>query len=355
MRPVNMHLGGVPGTWWSIHADIPSRHRLKITLNLPQIEPRPPVPPRIYKRLLTHLDKVLPVPKARVSGTPRSKTLPSSPARALPSRGTPTSDVSLAQFRTPRKAGAFAAGRPLATPKSTDSVVPRWLRPTVQYLCRTLHDGDGPDLARTVMAGLESIIAPYRQRTQDEWINRHLPTLLGAIYWFVSEEARLAPGEEMTAATSRTRYKTVRKDLLAALREARAEVKIPASARGKKSEPTEEQEAAFWDGWQDTIKAADLDEAITEVTKRGWLDSDWYRSIEYLKGKAGGAETQEHDPDENQVAAATTVQIAKADTMLQEKFDYLSERRRTEYRQWKADILRRIDLLERKDAMDLAA
>lgn len=205
------------------------------------------------------------------------------------------------------------------------------------------------------MAGLESIIAPYRKRTRDEWVNSHLSTLLGAIYWFVSEEARLAPGEEMTAEASRARYKTVRKELLAALRDARATVKIPATARGKKTEPTEEQEAAFWDGWQETIKAADLDEAITEVTNKGWLDSDWYRSIEYLRDKIGAGESEEVDPDENETSAAAIVQITKADTMLQDKFDYLSERRRADYRQWKADILRRIDLLERQDAMDLGA
>lgn len=159
----------------------------------------------------------------------------------------------------------------------------------------------------------------------------------------------------MTAETSRMRYKTVRKELLAALREARAEVKIPAPARGRRTEPTEEQEAAYWDGWQETIKTADLDEAITEVTNKGWLDSDWYRSIEYLRDKAGGSETNEGGLDENQANPAAIMQITKADTMLQDKSDYLSERRRAEYRQWKADILRRIDILEHRDVMDLTS
>lgn len=337
----------------SMRTDDSCCRRLKITLNLPPIEPRPPVPPRIYKRLLTHLDKVLPVPKARSSGTPKSKALASPSARALPSRGTPNKEVSLSQFRTPTGAGATADAKQLTTPKGTASILPRWIRPTVRYLCATLNREDGPDLGPTVMAGLESIIAPYRMRTRDEWVFSHLSTLLGAIYWFVSEEARLAPGEEMTAETSRARYKTVRKELLASLRDARAQVKIPAPARGRTAEPTEEQEAAFWGGWQQTIKAADLDEAITEVTNKGWLDSDWYRSIEYLRDKAGGGEVEEGGLDDNQADTTAIVQITKADTMLQEKFDYLSERRRAEYRQWKADILRRIDLLERRDVMDL--
>lgn len=225
----------------------------------------------------------------------------------------------------------------------------------MRHLCDTLYREDGPDLGPTVMAGLESIIAPYRKRTRDEWVNSHLSTLLGAIYWFVSEEARLAPGEEMTAETSRARYKIVRKELLAALRDARAQVKIPASARSRKAEPTEEEEAAFWDGWQQTIKAADLDGAITEVTNKGWLDSDWFRSIEFLRNRVEDGGIEENDLDENHTNAAALVQITKADTMLQDKFDYLSERRRAEYRQWKADMLRRIDLLESRDAMDTEA
>lgn len=326
---------------------------LKITLNLPPIEPRPPVPPRIYKRLLTHLDKVLPVSKARGLATPRSRAALSSPARPLPSRGTPTKQVSLAQFRTPSKGGpAAAAAKQATTSINTESVVPPWVRPTVRYLCATLHHHreDGPDLAPTVIAGLESIMAPYRTRTRDEWVHSNLSPLVGAIYWFVSEAARLAPGEEMTVEASRARYKTVRKELLAALRDSKSQVKIAAPAGSRRTEPTEEQETAFWDGWQGTIKAADLDKAITEVTNKGWLDSDWFRSTEYLKDK-----TEEGGLHEDQVDVAATVQITKADTMLQDKFDYLSERRRAEYRRWKADILQRIDLLERGDAMDLAA
>lgn len=203
------------------------------------------------------------------------------------------------------------------------------------------------------MAGLESIIAPYHKRVQDEWVDSHLSALVGAIYWFVSESADLAPGEEMTAETSRARYKSVRKVLLDALRAARDNVKIPVPARGRKSEVTQEQEAAFWEGWQEITKPADLDGAIMEVTNRKWLDSDWYRSIEYLRDKADGGGDEAGNPGEDDENAAATVQITKADTMLQDKFDYLNERRRADYRQWKAGILRRIELLEQKDAMEV--
>lgn len=215
---------------------------------------------------------------------------------------------------------------------------------------------DGPDLAPTVEAGLTAIIAPYRKRTQDEWVNEHLTALVGAIYWFVSESAALAPGEEMTPETSQIGYKSVRKGILGAIRGARDEVQVPTTTtRGKKAEVTEDQEAAFWDGWQEGIKIADFDQAITKVTSSGWLNSDWYRSIEFLRDKAEGDEEGDN-ADEDLTSAAATVQITRADTMLQDKFDYLSDRRRADYRKWEADILRRIELLEssqRPDAMDI--
>lgn len=228
----------------------------------------------------------------------------------------------------------------------------------MRHLCTAVSIEGAPDLAPTVEAGLDAIIAPYRKRTQDEWVNSHLTVLLGAIYWFVSQSAALAPGEEMTPETSQAGYKSARKEILGALRSARNDIDVPApTTRGKKMEVTEDQEAAFWAGWQASIKVADFDQAITEVTNRGWLNSDWYRSIEFLRDKAEG-EHQGESVDEAQADLASTVQITRADTMLQDKFDYLNDRRRAEYRIWEADILRRIDLLEsghNSDAMEIGS
>lgn len=328
-------------------------HRLKISLNLPPIEPRPPIPPRIYKRLYTVLDKVLPnssTParsRAGGLGTPGSKALGSPAARPLPSRGTPTKEASLAAFRNLSKAGTPAGLSSRSTAKKHDSALPPWIRPTVRYLCTSLGSNDGPDLAPTIIAGLDTIVAPYRRRTEDEWINTHLTALLGAIYWYVSKSASLAPGEEMTAENSKSHYKTMRKGALASLRRARDEVQVTAT-NGRKSEVSEHEELAFWQDWQDTTRATDIDEAVTEVANRGWLNSDWYRSIDFLRRKGGDENDGPEDGLEEDIATTTAaVQIRKADTMLQDKFDYLSERRRAEYRQWKAGIILRIEQLER--------
>lgn len=268
----------------------------------------------------------------------------------MPSRGTPTKDASLSQFRTPNKAGTSTPSK-LNTQTSAArlkaSVLPPWIRPTARQLFTNLAEEEGGrDLVPTVMAGLESIIAPYRKRTNDQWVNGHLTPLVGAIFWYVLDSARLAPGEEMSADKSAASYKSVRKGILGVLRSAGKEVKIPVTITKGKSSMVTEEEMKFWDGWQEGIKAADVDEAITQVMNRGWLNSDWYRSIEFLRDKAGVAEDG-NDNDEDPADTTATVQITKADTMLQDKFDYLSERRRIEYRSWKAGILRRIELLER--------
>lgn len=335
-------------------------YRLKITLNLPPIEPRPPVPPRVYKRLYSLLDKELPVtslagrPRANGSSTSRSQGLSSPASRASPSKGAPTKETSLSQFRTPGNSGTSSRLKPKSAAEQKDSQLPPWIRPTVRHICTALLKEDGPDLAPTVYAGLDAIVAPYRNRTQDEWVNAHLTALVGAIYLYVSLSAALAPGEEMTADFFRLGYKSARKEILGALRGARINIQVPTTTtRGKKAEATEDEEASFWAGWQESIKMADFDQVIQEVANREWLNSDWYRSIDFLRDQAE-RDDEDVDAGETPASTAATVQITRADTMLQDKFDYLSDRRRADYRKWEAEILRRIELLEtgqRPDAM----
>lgn len=317
------------------------------------------MPPRIYQRIYKYLDKILPAnsladrPRKNGPGTPVSKALSSPASRPMPSRGTPTKNVSLSQFRTPGKTGTPSTFTPHGAAHQKDSALPPWTRPVVRHLHASLAEEDSPNPVPTVIAGLESIITPYHRRTKDEWVNSHLTSLVAAIYWLVSESARLSPGEEMTPENSQARYKSLRKQMLAALRRARVEVEIPGTTRAKKGQVPEAEELIFWDGWQESTKAANLDEAITEVSNRGWLNSDWYRSIEFLRDKTGeGKDGADGDYGEDEMVAAAVVQITKADTMLQDKFDYLSERRRADYRQWKAGILRRIELLERSGGQD---
>ncbi|KAK7977022.1 hypothetical protein PG996_003094 [Apiospora saccharicola] len=103
--------------------------RLKTSLDLPPIQARPPVPPRIYKRLYTHLDHILPANAVAKSGRVRTPSSKLREAQGLfgstatiertHNRGTPTKESSLAQFRsktdgTPTKSTSAKKG--LVTP-----------------------------------------------------------------------------------------------------------------------------------------------------------------------------------------------------------------------------------------------
>ncbi|RAL67016.1 hypothetical protein DID88_007796 [Monilinia fructigena] len=97
--------------------------RLKTTLNLPKIEPRPPVPPRVYKKLYAYIEDSLasatPRKRARVEGNDSGNATPSrksslaqrpqkrTPGRndtpikmilPLPQRSTPSKSKSPRQF-----------------------------------------------------------------------------------------------------------------------------------------------------------------------------------------------------------------------------------------------------------------
>lgn len=224
------------------------------------------------------------------------------------------------------------------------------------YLCSALHESGGPDLAPTVIFGLESIIAPYRRRTDDEWINGHLAALLAAIYWYVSESAQLAPGEDMTADASRASLNARRKPILGALKSAREVVRPPTTRGRKTAAATEEDKAVFWDGWAESLRAADISAAVEEVAVRKWLDSDWFRSIDLLRDAGEGVEQVglSASPDDL-ISTAAAVQIRKADTMLQDRFDYLSEQRRVGYKHWKAGILRRLERGQGTNATGVAS
>ncbi|KAF4468094.1 Origin recognition complex subunit 6 [Fusarium albosuccineum] len=313
--------------------------RLKITLDLPPIEPRPPIPPRIYKRLYAHLDNILPnsasTPSRTASGrvrTPSSRfrdvgSSPASGSRPLPSRGTPTKDQSLAQFRTPSK------GEPGTPTKSTgkkqavssEHSLHPWIKPTTRFLC---EETDHTKLTPTILAGMELIVTPEGRRTEDEWVLQNVTALFAAIYFFVTMRVRaLASGE----AIDREGYVPLRKDILALLTRARKEVTV----RG-----LDEEDA--WDGWK-TLRTKEFDDAVARVNERGWLTGDWYQGIADVVKL-----TQRSQLDDFEMLDEETMpkmQVKKADTMFQDKYDLLSEAKRTDYMHWKEDMFAKIALL----------
>ncbi|KAK4451825.1 origin recognition complex, subunit 6 [Podospora aff. communis PSN243] len=328
--------------------------RLKITLNLPPITPQPPIPPRIYKRLYTHLDKILTAstPSRSTPTTSRIRT-PSTKLRtdtttgagasplAHKSRGTPSKEKSLAQFRSLGPGTPSKSRSTTTKPAPPADPFPPWVRPVIRHLCSTL----GPSrIGPVVMSGLESIVAPHGQRTEDVWTNANLTSLLGAVYMCVWRGV-VFYHKEIDA----NMYGKGQARLLQELRRARKEVEV--KAREGEDE---------WEGWQ-SVKAKDLDTAMLRMNRHGWLEMDWVAGIKDLGSLEGVGEEEEDEEEGKGEEGAGLGQVRRSDTMMQERYDYLSEKRRKEYAVWKEEILKRIRELERDtppeksdgDAMDL--
>ncbi|KAH8907278.1 hypothetical protein BR93DRAFT_945312 [Coniochaeta sp. PMI_546] len=310
--------------------------RLKISLNLPPIDPRPPVPPRIYKRLYNHLDHILPnhTPGGR---TPRVRT-PSaklreqddflgSRSKASFLRTTPAKERSLADFRSPsasQTATPSKVGRG-SSRKVVEAGLPPWVRPTLRHLCKQL---DATKIGPTVIAGMEAIVCPHGRRTKDEWVLSHMTSLLGSLYLYVWNTVSMPDGID------EARYVVARKGVVEALQEARDTIKF---------KEVDEEEA--WESWQD-IQVGDIDDATLTVNRHGWLESDWAEGIEDLISREADHAAEEARPRKgNRVPIGT---VRRTDTMLQDKYDYLSEKRRNEYAAWKKRMLKEITRLERQ-------
>lgn len=303
-------------------------------LDLPPITPRPPIPPRNYKKLYDYLERVLPntssTPKR---GTPRRRTgsraadgvdSTSLEERQLPSRGTPSKESSLARWRTPSKADAETPTKGSAR-RSTRNVsheLPPWVRPVTRFMCA---ETENTKLASTIVAGMEHTMIPAGKRAADEWVHENPTALFAAIYFYVTMRVKaLATGMEV----DEEGYVPLRKDILALLGRARAEAEIKGL-----------DEETAWAGWA-TVKPKAFDDAVGKTTERGWLDNDWYRGIaDIVKPGATGDVLMLDDED---AELAQPGQVRRADTMFQDKFDYLSEQRRSEYKAWKEATLARI-------------
>ncbi|KAJ4857608.1 origin recognition complex subunit 6 (ORC6) domain-containing protein [Trichoderma breve] len=298
--------------------------RLKIALDLPTIEPRPPIPPRVYKRLYAHLDNILPNTSASGRRTRNAGSTPSSQSRPLPSRPEPSKESSLAQFRkqtgqdaeTPTKSSRQGQ----ASVKESD-IYP-WVQPVIRHLCA----GSGhKKLAPSMLAGMESIFISGRRKTKDAWSWKNATALCAAIIFFVAMRAR---DIDLEQAIQPEIYEPTRAEIIDQLGRARQEVEV------KGVEPD-----SLWEGWTD-VSNDDFDAAASRIRDKGWLEADWYNGITDVINM--GMELDDDVADGLDEEDSLQVQQQRADTMFQEKYNYLSEGRRAEYKAWKDATLMRI-------------
>lgn len=247
--------------------------------------------------------------------------------KTLPSRATPTMEQSLAQWRTPTKAGAAGAAdtptRSLSrrVQPGTGLQLRPWVKPVIHFFCANV---DQPKLAPTLVAGMDAITVQEGKPTNDEWVNENYAALFAAVfYWTFARVMAITSGQNIVRQPTLQR----RREILSLMTNARKTVEVPATGDG---DP--------WEGWAD-LKPKDINNAVAMVEERSWL-GDWWAGIEDVIRSADWDAAEVPDPDETELVAP--IRIRRADTMFQDKYDYLSEARQAEYRAWKADILARL-------------
>lgn len=180
-------------------------------------------------------------------------------------------------------------------------------------------------LAPTAFAGMEHILLPEGRPTEDAWVIQHVPDLVAAIYFFVIMRVRsITSGAEI----DREGYVPMRKEILALLAQSSQEVTVP---------DVEESEA--WEGWRE-VKSREFDAAVAKVNENDWLSGDWYDGIVDVIDSTTKADADMSDNDQEVFEASLPTR--RADAMLQERYDFLSESKKADYAKWRETMLAKI-------------
>ncbi|KAF2085130.1 hypothetical protein K490DRAFT_68016 [Saccharata proteae CBS 121410] len=333
--------------------------RSKQSLNLPQIVPRPPIPPRLYKKVYSYLDGALAV---GIPKTPTKRTRDDDAPASTPRRGTATSSAGTPLKTTPRRT---------ATPKRNGAAVgdeeaPSWTMPTIRKVCKALEAAAAPP---HVYAGVCSVLKAQnsnntptvgsRTRTRrgttsststssDTISETQIPALAAAILFFVI--LRLT-GQETTAEEQGERL--------------------------EKAVNTLQGCEACQDQTPDEIEKA-IDHFMTLAPP--WLEMEWFQNIPAGSGLdinssnhvaeeeddgVEGSPTPRKPKSSNATTARKRAKVSDNDgssilkggvgTMMQAKLDYLSEERRQDYLDWKERILARIEQIEQGQVPEISA
>jgi origin recognition complex subunit 6 len=175
-----------------------------------------------------------------------------------------------------------------------------------------------------------------------------IPALIAAVYFFVG--TRLS-GRETTG----QEYISQRKAVLGTLTILREDEELGEKIRGKVKNGSE------WEGWE-KVGTKDIDAWLLEISTRGWLKLDWFENIIEGAGVEGKddagqveADDEAHPPLPGEEVENKDVLQSGLGTMMQDRVDYLSEKKRAEYKIWKQGILARMKQIERgEQAMDIS-
>ncbi|KAJ5051787.1 uncharacterized protein L3040_001558 [Drepanopeziza brunnea f. sp. 'multigermtubi'] len=304
--------------------------RLKTSLNLPPIEPRPPIPPRVYGKLYAYFDRTLVTSGARKralqnaaksnnNNSSSSSNSARTPVKALPQRLTPSRAQSLSGFQSQR-----SAKRGLLFPARRDKEgkVPKWVGPVVRLLCREMGTRKA---VPHVLAGVESILCLPCPKGEGA-VEGKVPALVAMVWFFVVLKMRGPEGRAVEGVKRTERVREV-------LRGAREDGEVRARL-GERDEA--------WTGWEE-VKQKDVNAWRGEIVEKGWRELDWWTNIEEGVG-VDGEEEHEHEDEEMLdlgVEVVREIGRTKPRTMIQEQF-CVNDAKRAEFQAWKEALLVRI-------------
>ncbi|MCJ1275864.1 hypothetical protein MMC21_003668 [Puttea exsequens] len=313
--------------------------RLKQSLALPRIEPRPPCPPRVYQKLYRYLSSALP------AGTRRNNK----PARANDPFSAPASSPAKPRIPgqvIPLRSGSMRKKTSLRPNARSDSV-PDWIMPSIRQMCKKV---EAPAAPHHIFAGVSSILSlrELERNGGAEAASSGVKTaaLIVAIYILVA--TRLIGVE-----TKPAEYRQRRRLALEALTEA-----IPG-----------EMEQAFDD--------SDVNKAMRKIDSQRWAEMDWFSNVPEGSGlclevemdevsSQGAAKDGEDEEDEGPLLPGLRRASRRQDDLvdslftadydqMQDRVDYLSDKRRQDFRKWKKNILIQIKELENAEETDVEA
>lgn len=160
-----------------------------------------------------------------------------------------------------------------------------------------------------------------------DWARGQTTEILAAVLYHVT--IRFQAITTGTAVDSDS-YAPIRKEILGILGKARKEVVFVGA-----------EDSGAWDAWT-IVKPKDFDAMVEAANKYDWLDSDWFKGINDVVQNIGDGDMNIDEGDEG----AQDGGGRRADTMFQDRYDFLSESRRADYKTWEEAQLAKIQKLE---------
>ncbi|EPS37188.1 hypothetical protein H072_9175 [Dactylellina haptotyla CBS 200.50] len=303
-------------------------HRLRDKLDLPHPPDRPPapIPPKLYKTLFKQFsDNLVVAPTTKTpTGTPSKRTRGTTdPATAGSSANTPSKASSALRHKSSlAKLIPAASGN-----KAVDEILGPYT-PLIQELC-----ADTPAAVEHVTAGMGYIFtsARYKNLTETPY------TTLGCVYVVVVKEIL---GEQEFANLKK-------KEVIRWYEEKIKDVYTLLKGKGVIKEKE--------DPWRKSF-----DEILAEVAGDDMRETRWFLELP-KSGDKDASEDEEVEQEEDEAdeegeggvekgkgkrKAAEAGMESGIGSMMQDRVDFLSDKRRKAFSEWKADALRRIAQLE---------